>query len=110
MENVNKILGKEQKTEKAATKTSVLVLEIDGVTVTKDATCYTVTGGLKNRYSYFSNLESAMQEVADRLFHEKLTQRAQEKKSDIQSLIELIKEQKRETIETLKLMLERHKT
>jgi C4-type Zn-finger protein len=83
--------------EKKTKRASVTVLIMDGVTVAKDAKSYTVSGGeVKNRVSYLSTFEGAMQEVSDRLFLNKLTKRAEEGRTDFESLVKLVEEHKNE--------------
>ena len=90
--------------EKKTKKVSVTILDMDGVTVTRDSMSYTVTGGdVKNRVSYLSTFESAMQEVSERLFLNKLTKRAEEGRTEFESLVKLVKEHKKEMKETFKL-------
>lgn len=85
-------------TDKVPTKkvpTKILVLSYRGIDVYRDSMFFTVLEGNK-RPTYYSNLESAIIELSQRLFHNKLTQRAQEGKSDLQSLINLVREHKEE--------------
>lgn len=83
--------------ENKSRKSSTTVLEMDGVTVTRDAMAYSVTGGeIKNRVSYMSTLEGAMQEVSERLFLGKLTKRAEDGRADFESLVRLVEEHKDE--------------
>jgi len=85
-------------------KTSITILEIEGVTVTKDSMSYLVSGGeIKNRVSYMNTFESAMREVSDRLFLGKLTLRAAAGRSDFRSLVELVEEYKAEMKEKFRL-------
>lgn len=90
--------------EKKTKKVSATVLEMDGVKVTRDSMEYSVTGGdVKNRVSHMSTLESAMQEVSNRIFMDKLTKRAEEGRSDFESLVKLVEEHKNEMKEKFKL-------
>jgi len=87
---------------------TVLQIENDNPTtepiiVKKDSMSYTVTGGEKKRISYWPNLESAMLDVSDRLFGNKLSKRAEEGKRDFASLVKLVEEHKREMEEKFRL-------
>lgn len=91
-------------TKKKTERVCIPVLIMDSVTVTKDAMSYTVTGGeIKNRVSYLSTFEGAMQEVSDRLFLGKLTKRAEEGRADFESLVKLVEEHKNEMREKFNL-------
>lgn len=56
-------------------KMSTLVLEIDGIKITRDAMSWVVTGSKQGRNAYFPSLESALVEVSNRLFSEKFVER-----------------------------------
>lgn len=85
-------------------KTSITILEMEGVSVTRDAMSFLVTGGeIKNRISYMSTFEGAMQEVSDRLFLGKLNRRAEEGRVDFESLVKLIEGHRDEMKEKFKL-------
>jgi len=92
-----------KKKKKVSHKATVLILESEGIKVVKDSMSYTVTGGKKGT-NYFPNLESSLYEVSDRLFFDKLIERESNgRQKDIDSLISLIREHKREIKEKFRL-------
>lgn len=72
-------------------KKTILVVDCKGIVIKRREYQFTVQGGLKKRLTYHPTLRSAMSELSIRLFEETLVARDATGKTDIQSLLELIK-------------------
>lgn len=75
---------------KKGKKESFVVLEIEGISITKDAMNWNVES--KKKSTHHISLASSLSEVSNRLFIEKLKKRNNKEIKDLASLVELINE------------------
>jgi hypothetical protein len=98
----------QKKKEKTSSLITILETKEDypdlkNVIVKKDNMEYTVIGGVKGGLSHWSSFAAAMMEVSERLFENKLTKRADEGRTDFDTLVKLVEEHKREMTEKFRL-------